>query len=1022
MKDFINQRVSITNLAVLIKFGIFGVLVSQSYYFAKIVGFRLGEYTARGNYGYIITLLSIFGLLSAVIYLLGRGFLSDTIRILKSYRFDVFVAFCFGIFLGASFGGDTSAFYAKGISLITDGQLMLLALIPIIIGYSLVFRVVQLWRGQQRNREKPFFINDIEQETKKNDLLGFAEEAERFADRVFNRGSADSMVFGIDAPWGIGKSTFVNFCKEYWENNYKDSVIVYNFSPLRYENRNNLLEKFIDGLIQVIQKNSFVPEIRTLIHKYSRFIKEKVSFSAFGFQLFSGTYTIDDAFEDLKIALLSTEKKVLIVVDDLDRLSFSSIKDVLFAIKKSFTLPNISYVLCYDAENISMLEKEHPDIEKVTEFLEKFVNVKIGLFVDAINLQSYVSENLEKVLFNNSQADSKLISKAVGGLTEIYKSPEYHLYLPFIGDVRKLKRLINTLMLLEIEKADFENSDFDSQDLMHLLLIYINYPNIFRKIYNTETQDKRGFFSAIIPHDDGYPENASQQRGGFTENSYKNSIQYTKYIGSLSEKQAFLLNKVFNVETRLENTQIDSVPEIARASYACFNGGWTNGRTLEQYLKLITRLSKPQNHTQYKFYLNCKNEIVSGKEIEDVLSKNQFLFSNNEHSHEQFWRIVTNNPYEFDRKAGEKLINYLADNIQNYSLLTSKDVGLGLRDDLAFFLSKLLDVVGWTDESGGHRKNSEENVAEIAEWIFGEKRHVSRSILDILSSEGRGLLGLYDLLVFRLSCSADRGGDNFNLGRALSKHSDVNAPTQGSTAVIVVEEMREISQRVFQIFMKHYGSKNIFELADSLTLADFTGKYHEFAEKKIASGEIKNIDEVLGALRSRVKSFIVYQLGNSLISSGVGCGYYDPKGKADKNIIKGKINDYLFKKCFNPKNSKKNYEHFFDYLLINFASVFASEKGRDYIPHPDEFTKVLERGRLINFWKRHRQKIKALRLTARDKTINATNYVVTYKDNLKEVYDILDNLVKESRKKIKQQNKTTTISTTELTNPSTLSS
>src|SRR3990167_3052215 len=87
-------------------------------------------------------------------------------------------------------------------------------------------------------------------------------------------------------------------------------------------------------------------------------------------------------------------------------------------------------------------------------------------------------------------------------------------------------------------------------------------------------------------------------------------------------------------------------PRIKRF-YACFNGGWTNARNLEEYLNLIVKLSKPQKNTQYRFYLNCKNEIVAGKTVEEVLSKEEYLYSKSENAHEQFWRVVTNSHYEF---------------------------------------------------------------------------------------------------------------------------------------------------------------------------------------------------------------------------------------------------------------------------------------------------------------------------------------------------------------------------------------
>ncbi|MDP2967269.1 MAG: P-loop NTPase fold protein [bacterium] len=999
MKDYFNTKINIANLTTLIKAGLFGILSAEAWYFSQAIAANLNYSIKVSGSEDIALIIAVVSFLIVGFYLFVRSFYLDFIKIFRSGRWDILIAVVFGVIIDILFGGFGVKLYSSAISILTFKQLLLLVSLPIIFGTVLILRAIQIKFTKVKNKELSFFINDAEKKSTDDDLLGFTEEAKRFSERVFNRGSPDSMVFGIDAPWGIGKSTFVNFCKEYWEKDYNKQAIIYSFNPLRYEGRTDLLEKFVDGLIRTIQKHSFVPEIRPLISKYAHFIKgTKATFSFFGLDLeiFSGNYTVDDAFEDLETTLAGFEQKIIVVVDDLDRLNFSSIKDVLFVIKKSFTLPNISYVLCYDTENISALEKDRPDTEKISEFLEKFVNIKVSLYLENQTLINYVSDNLKKALVGNSQADPILVSKAIGGLIDIYKSSDYHRYLPFIGDVRKLKRLINTALLFEIEKTDFDNSDFDKHDLIHLLLIYINYPNIFRKIYNTETRGKRGFFSVVMPYDDGYPKDAQNQAySSARESTYKNSVEYTKYIDSLLENQKFLLNKVFDASQRLEKAVIDSVPQEVKHSYACFNGGWTDGKNLEEYLNLIVKLSKPQIHSQYHFYLNCKNEIADGKTIEEVLSKDEFTYSKGENSHEQFWKIIVNSTYDFDAQTGAKLINYLLDNILNYSLFTYKDIGVGLRDDLNFFLVKLLDIAGWADQNGKRRANTEENISEIAEWIFGEKRHDGNSVIEVLGKEERGILGLYDLLAFRLFCSADRGGDIFNLTRAVSKHGDLSAPIEGLTSNIAIEEMREISQKVFKIFEDQYikKNKNVFDLVEELSLSDLAGKYFDFVNQKISSGEVKNLNDHVGALKSRIKSFTTYQLGNSLISLGVGCGYYDPTGKEDKKGIRTQINKYLFEICFNPTINQKNYEHFIDYLLINFASVFAAENGRGYIPHLDEFTKVLEREKLSDYWKNNSIKIKALKLTECDKIVYQGNYNASYKDDLPKVFEELDKLI-----------------------------
>lgn len=1004
MYEFINHKITTATVVTIFKAGLIGLLSAESCYFGVIIAGRVNELAARTGNEHWALVLSVIGLFITTIYLFSRGFFIILFRIVESKRFDLFIAFGLGILADGLFGGIGTSLYSRLMLLISDRQILVLITLPLISGLLILLRAIQTW-WVETNKEKaiPFFISDVEQKYKETDLLQFSESAERFAERVFNRGSLDSVVFGIDAPWGIGKSTFVNFCEEYWRNNYREDVILYKFNPLRYEGRANLLEKFIDGLVRVIQDKSFAPEIRPLISSYSRFIKSTKTtfmFPWLNFEVFWGAYTIDDAFNDLESTLSNLNKKIIVVVDDLDRMNFSTIKDILFVIKKSFTLPNISYVLCYDTENITALDDKEHDTEKITEFLEKFVNVKISLFLDNKVLSEYISKNLDKALESNLQIDpltKETIRQVMSGIVDVYNSRDFHEYIPFLGDVRKLKRIINALLLFEIDKTDFENSDFNKQDLIHLLLIYMNYPDIFRKIYNTETNGKRGFFSVVMPYEDNYPKENGKKHIFARNNTYQNSTDYTNYINSLTPKQKFLLNKIFNVSQRLENAAIDSVAQEIKHSYACFNGLWGDGRNLEEYLNLIVKLSKPQKTNQYRFYLNCKNELLKGKAIENVLSEHEeFSYSRSESTHEQLWRVIINSLHEFDSQTGAKLITYLLHNIQNYSLLTYKDIGIGLRDDIDFFLIKALDTVGWSDENGRHRNNTEKNIAEIAEWVFGEGKHKGAGVIETLAQEKRGVLGLYDVLVFRLFCSADRGGDIFNLSRALSKHGDPEAPTEGSTKVIAVEEMREISQKVFQIFESQYigKHKNIFELIDNLSLADLTGKYQSFVEGKIAAGVVQDVDAVIGTWKSRIIAFTTYQLANSLVSSGVGCGYYDPSGKEDKHEIKTKINDYLFTECFNPEKNTKNYEYFVDYLLISFARVFASEYGEDYIPHIKEFTKVLDPEKLAEYWKNNSQNIEALNLHERDRVVFQGNYSASYKEDLPKVYEELDKLVK----------------------------
>lgn len=1014
LSDF---RIITANLVMLFKMVFLGVLIAEIWLFSSLLANKVGAWIVVGNYENWAFSFFIIGIILLVAYLLTRGVFHDINNIFKSKRIDVFVALAFGIWLSVLWGGFLLIWDTQIVSSLSVAQILAIISGPFILGILVMIRqLVLILREKETNSS---FIVDKELDKKEADLLNFSEKAERFAEQVYNNGSPDSFVFGVDAPWGIGKSSFINFCRQSWEEKHNNDVVTYKFSPLRYLGTANLLEIFIDGLIHAIQKDSFIPEIKPLISKYTRLLKEVGRFSIFGLTLptLSVDYTADEACDDLSAVLKRFPKKVIIVIDDLDRISFSEIKDILFVIRKSFAFPNVSYVICYDTENIGVLEADTPDIEKVSEFLEKFVNIKISLFLEREDLAKYVSENLEKAL-STSLADPLPVRLAIGGLLDIYKSTTYHKYLPFVGDVRKLKRLINTVLMFDLQSTNFQNSDFDKKDLINLLLIYIHYPNVFRKIYNTETKGGRGFFSLVLPHEEGYPDDPSGRgRSSFSDSTYKNSTYYQDYINKFKEDspQRFLLNEIFNVDIRLKSlagdfprgndyAKIDSIPDEVRTSLACFNGGWTNGRNLETYLDLIVNLSKPVDIGQHKFYMTWREKILNkSTTIASAFSDQKFAYKEGEYPRERLWRILVNNARDLPDNIAQDIIVHLLDTIPEYSLLELGDqnAGMGLRHNLDYFLTRLLNDAGWVDSAGKHSHNTEPYISEIAEWVFGDGRHTENGVIAKLSDEKRGALGIHDLMLFRLSCSADRGGDIFDLSRSIAQHANKDAPTQGSTRDIAREEMREFSQKVFEIFNQRYiiPKKNIFEEIDSLKASDLAGKYQEFIDQKISEGIFQRTDIEKKAieLKTRIGAFIIYQLANAEINLGAGCGFYDPTGAEDKHTIRDLINDYLFDICFDPKKAK-NAEYFIDYLFRNFASAFASarEDGLKYVPSINEFTKVLDKTKLSTFWREQGNTFKNLKLEEKDKIVFVGNDEASYKKYIPLLYKVLDDNVTES--------------------------
>lgn len=364
---------------------ILGLFLGELWALTQVIAFKLNEHIHAYHWQEATNVVCVFSLIISLTYFFIRGGARDTKRLIESYRFDLLSLVLLGLFISVFVGGVGGEQYQEYVGKINVLQLMLLVAVPVVIALIFLLKEI-IVREKIYCKKDPrisILINDQAIKSKEDDLLNVNDNAIRFAEIVFNGGSSDSLVFGIDAPWGIGKSSFINICSKYWNEIPNSKIIVHRFEPLRYKERTDIADKFIDDLINTIQLNTFSPEIRPLFLKYSRLIKEENVFSFFGikFSFNPSSDTVEGTLERLEEFLLKMDWRVIVVVDDLDRLSWLAIKNILFAIKRSFMLPKVSYVLCYDTSNIVSVDKNADDAEKVNEFLEKFVNVKSSLYL-----------------------------------------------------------------------------------------------------------------------------------------------------------------------------------------------------------------------------------------------------------------------------------------------------------------------------------------------------------------------------------------------------------------------------------------------------------------------------------------------------------------------------------------------------------------------------------------------------------------------------------------------------------------
>ncbi len=619
------------------------------------------------------------------------------------------------------------------------------------------------------------------------------------------------------------------------------------------------------------------------------------------------------------------------------------------------------------------------------------MTVKLSLFVDSSSIRDFLRRDWLRAENQLGSIPSDTMVKLGAVLNELASVLDGDLatkYLPLVGDLRKVKRFANAMLLMQIEKSDLGRTDFNKRDLINLILLHLNYPGLFRRIYAEETEGRCGIFSV---------------RREYGEPEFANSAEFSILVEQEGQQgaAAFLLKQLFDVTT-LELGDRSAVDEAVLASRACFNQD--TFRNLEGYLKLLVRFATPEPQETFVLYQEAVERVRNGASIAAVLTSPDFLLEGGEHAHDQFWRVLVNQSHDFTRAVAEDAIDTLIDYLPRYSAIANDD--RGLRHRSIYSLLRLMDQAGWGRTSGRRLPNSPENIIEIAWRIFGENSYQGKGLLERLASADRGALGWNDLMLFRLQCSADRQGQLYNLHSALIVHQDSSAATAGLVSELALMGMRRLSQEVFALFKRTYidPRRNFLSEVSDTPVEAFLGdassqlgqqaSWDEQSEQGAAS-----LAQHVSSARVVVKSFVIYQLSNPLPpnGSGVGCGHYDECGAEDGNGIARLMNEYAFGVCFNPDIHEDNVFHFLDHCLSHLSNPFFS--GRDeggYFASMAQLPGGLDPREMGRYWRQHQELIRQRIPHVENRCVVTYKYTASYREDLAGVFAVLNGLADEA--------------------------
>jgi predicted KAP-like P-loop ATPase len=210
--------------------------------------------------------------------------------------------------------------------------------------------------------------------------------AERIAQAIAGRSDSSSLVMSIYGEWGSGKSSVLNFIVAALADR---PIIPMVFNPWLFSGEEQLLAGFFAQLTDVVASLDSVAleAAQRAVSNYSRQVVERVArFEAQGTPRQVESLTSQAALEgykqELGELLRTAGKRILILIDDLDRLDKQEIQAMLRLVKLTGDFNYTTYLLAFDEEMVARAVGErYAGGGKAAgrRFLEKIIQVPLRL-------------------------------------------------------------------------------------------------------------------------------------------------------------------------------------------------------------------------------------------------------------------------------------------------------------------------------------------------------------------------------------------------------------------------------------------------------------------------------------------------------------------------------------------------------------------------------------------------------------------------------------------------------------------
>ncbi|MCU5305760.1 P-loop NTPase fold protein [Bacillus cereus] len=364
------------------------------------------------------------------------------------------------LFIGLILYKVITAFGVGKLSFIAEYYVLL-----VLIFVFLVSRISKIIRNVTRDKSSQRFAGD---DPATEDLLNRKNTVDNLSNAIKNVNVKGSFVIGMYGEWGEGKTTILDMIeKDLGEE--KDYVHVIRFEPWYFKSIDSIIKNYFDLICESLGKKMMTLDLMMLISDYRDLLLDSIE----GFKIkkvismvipdFTSRQNVNTVKNKIEDKLKKLDQKVVIFIDDLDRMEREEILLIFKMVKLFSDFDNFIYILSFDKKRIERILWREMKSDK--DYLDKIIQV--GFTLPKIPNGTY-----EAILVNYLNS----FIRGAGVTIDRETKDKIQSILPSISalfdDVRKIKRFYN---LLNIKFAMLK-TDINFYDFLMIILIEFSFP------------------------------------------------------------------------------------------------------------------------------------------------------------------------------------------------------------------------------------------------------------------------------------------------------------------------------------------------------------------------------------------------------------------------------------------------------------------------------------------------------------------------------------------------------------------